>query len=217
MKSDFMVDWMKGPRDAAAQQRLNAKMVELLGVDPELVRTMAGRVDTQTLLRQAFRREGKVGSRYDINLTAADPFPYSYEARQGGAEDPILDQIIAPTTQAMVDYDTRVLGWKVDAPYYALNYNVGRLWQRKPGYAESVSDMRQAMAIDPKMKVLIVHGYTDLSCPFFASQMIIDQLPSNLDLNRIQLKLYPGGHMFYGRPDSRTALYRDVQAVYQAG
>jgi carboxypeptidase C (cathepsin A) len=217
LKSDFMVDWMKGPRDAAAQQRLNAKMTELLGVDPELARTMGGRVDTQTLLRQAFRREGKVGSRYDINLTAADPFPFSYEARQGGWEDPILDQIIAPTTQAMVDYDTRVLGWKVDAPYYALNSKVGRLWQRKPGNAESVTDMRQAMAIDPKMKVLIVHGYTDLSCPFFSSQMIIDQLPSNLDLGRITLKKYPGGHMFYGRPDSRTALYRDVQAVYQPG
>jgi carboxypeptidase C (cathepsin A) len=28
--------------------------------------------------------------------------------------------------------------------------------------------------------------------------------------------MYPGGHMFYGRPDSRTALYRDVQAVYPA-
>lgn len=217
LKTEFVVDWMKGPRDPAAQQRLNSKMTELLGVDPELVRTMGGRVDTQTLLRQAFRREGKVGSRYDINLTAADPFPFSYEARQGGAEDPILDQIIAPTTQAMVDYDTRVMGWKVDAPYYALNYNVGRLWQRKPGNAESVTDMRQAMAIDPKMKVLIVHGYTDLSCPFFSSQMIIDQLPANLGLERIALKMYPGGHMFYGRPDSRTALYRDVQAVYQPG
>jgi carboxypeptidase C (cathepsin A) len=47
--------------------------------------------------------------------------------------------------------------------------------------------------------------------------MIIDQLPANLDLGRISLKMYPGGHMFYGRPDSRTALYRDVQAVYQPG
>lgn len=215
-KSDFMVDFMKGPQDAAAQARLNSKMVDLLGVDPVLAQAMAGRVDTQTLLRELYRREGKVGSRYDINLTTTDPFPYSYGARQGGWQDPILDQIIAPTTSAMVDYDTRIMGWKVDAPYYALNPTVGRLWQYHDEIPESVTDMRQAMAIDPKMKVLIVHGYTDLSCPFFASQMIIDQLPPSLAGDRISLKLYPGGHMFYGRPDSRSALYRDVQAVYPA-
>jgi carboxypeptidase C (cathepsin A) len=216
MTSDFMVDYMKGPQDTAAQQRLNAKMVDILGVDPTLSQTMAGRVDTQTLLRQLYRREGKVGSRYDINYTAVDPFPYSYEARQGGAEDPILDQINAPTVSAMVDYDTRVLGWKPDAPYYSLNYNVGRLWQYHDEIPESVTDLRQAMALDPNMKVMIVHGYTDLSCPFFASKMIVDQMPPNLGLNRLTLKEYPGGHMFYGRPASRAALYNDVQSIYPA-
>jgi carboxypeptidase C (cathepsin A) len=217
IKSDFMVDYMKGPQDAAAQQRLNAKMVELLGVDPALVQTMGGRVDTQTLLRQLYRHEGKVGSRYDINFTMPDPFPFSYEARQGGARDPILDQITAPTTSAMVDFDTRILGWKVDAPYYSLNYDVGRLWQYHDEIPDAVTDLRQAMAIDPTMKVMIVHGYSDLSCPFFASQMILDQMPPSLGLSRISLKEYPGGHMFYSRPDSRAALYRDVQSLYPAG
>jgi carboxypeptidase C (cathepsin A) len=34
------------------------------------------------------------------------------------------------------------------------------------------------------------------------------------DATRVQVKEYPGGHMFYARPDSRLALRRDVMAVY---
>ncbi len=213
-KTDFLLDYLKGPRDAAATGRITAKMTELLGVDPTLARTMGGRVDTQTLLRELYRREGKVGSRYDINVTTFDPFPWSYEARTGGFQDPILDDIIAPTTSAMVDFDTRVLGWKVEGAYEALSNDVGRKWSFEDVTPESVTDLRQAMAIDPKMKVLIVHGYTDLSCPFFASQLIIDQMPATGAADRIRRRVYPGGHMFYSRPDSRSAMHRDVETVF---
>ena len=79
---------------------------------------------------------------------------------------------------------------------------------------ESVTDLREAVALDPKMKVLIVHGWDDLSCPFFASVLIVDQLPATVDPARVQVKEYPGGHMFYSRADSRLALRRDVMAIY---
>ena len=197
-----------------ATSRIVGKVIELTGVDPTLAQAMGGRVDTQTLLREVYRRQGKVGSRYDINVTAFDPFPYSYEAKTGGGQDPILDAIIAPTTSAMVDFDTRIAGWKVDAPYHALSYEVNEKWESGSEVLESVTDLRQALAIDPHMKVLIVHGYTDLSCPFFASQLIIDQIPPMGDPGRVSLKLYPGGHMFYSRPDSRAALHKDAQAIY---
>ncbi|WP_216074839.1 hypothetical protein, partial [Acinetobacter baumannii] len=74
-----------------------------------------------------FRDKGTLGSRYDSNVTAFDPFPNHPEQR---ANDPLLDSIIAPTTTAMVDFVTRVVGWKVDARYQALNYDVNRLWDR---------------------------------------------------------------------------------------
>ena len=213
-RGDFVTDYMKGVRDEAATGRITSRMVELTGVDPALAHAMGGRVDTQTLLREVYRRQGKVGSRYDINVTAFDPFPFSYAAKTGGGEDPILDSIIAPTTSAMVDFDTRVVGWKVDAPYFALSYDVGEKWESGSEVLESVTDLRQAMAIDPHMKVLIVHGYTDLSCPFFASKLIVDQIPTMGDPGRVSLKLYPGGHMFYSRPDSRAMLHKDAQAIY---
>ncbi len=64
------------------------------------------------------------------------------------------------------------------------------------------------------MKVLIVHGWDDLSCPFFASVLIVDQMPIAYDPARIRVVEYPGGHMFYSRQDSRLALRRDVMELY---
>ena len=214
-KGEFIHDYLAGPKDQAATARIEAKITDLLGVDPALSRSMGGRVDTQTLLRELFRREGKVGSRYDINVTTFDPFPFSYDARTGGQNDPILDAIIAPTTSAMVDFDTRVVGWKfLASDYQVLSGKVNGAWSFEDATVESVTDLRQALATDPHMRVLIAHGYTDLSCPFFASQLIIDQIPNMGDPSRLKLGLYPGGHMFYSRPDSRAALHRDAASVY---
>jgi carboxypeptidase C (cathepsin A) len=214
-RTEFISDYLRGGRDEAATARLIARVTDLLGADPSLVKTMGGRVDTQTLLRELYRREGKIGSRYDINVTTYDPFPFSYKERTGGGQDPILDRIIAPTTSTMVDFVTRVVGWKVDVPYHALNFDVNRKWSFDDVLPESVTDLRQAMAIDPRMKALIAHGYTDLSCPFFASRLIIDQMPLMGDVHRLRLAVYPGGHMFYGRPGSRAALHRDAALLYR--
>ena len=80
----------------------------------------------------------------------------------------------------------------------------------------SIADLNEASsaAIDPKMQVLIVHGWADLSCPFMASKLIVDQMPLMGDPRRVQVKEYPGGHMFYSRGDSQQALRRDVMAMY---
>ena len=213
-RGPYAVDLLAGRSDPAAIGRMVAKVTELTGLDPQFVRRAGGRIETQAYLREKFRAEGKLGSRYDSNVTAFDPFPFAPEQE---TNDPILDGIIAPTTSAMVDFVTRTVGWKVDARYEALNEEVNRAWER--GWfsdGESVTDLRQAVAIDPKMKVLIVHGWDDLSCPFMASLLIADQMPVMGDPNRVQVKMYPGGHMFYARPDSQAAMRRDVMALYGA-
>ena len=44
--------------------------------------------------------------------------------------------------------------------------------------AESVSQLRQILALDPKLKVLVAHGLFDLATPYFGSQIVLDQLPA---------------------------------------
>jgi carboxypeptidase C (cathepsin A) len=213
-RGEYMLDLVKGRSDPAAVDRVTTKVTALTGLDPVFVRRAGGRLETQAYLREVYRSEGKLGSRYDSNVTAYDPYPWASDQR---TNDPILDSIIAPTTSAVVDFTTRVVGWKVDGRYNALSNDVNRLWDRGRGPdTESVTDLRQAIAVDPKLKVLIVHGYDDLSCPYFASRLIVDQIPVMGDPERVRLSVYPGGHMFYSRPDSGAALRRDVAAVFGA-
>jgi carboxypeptidase C (cathepsin A) len=211
-RGEYVTDLLQGRSDPRALERIVKRVTELSGLDPAFVRRSGGRLETQAYLREVYRAEGKLGSRYDSNVTEWDPFPFSPQQR---TNDPLLDSIIAPTTTAMVDFVTRVVGWKYEGRYNALSYEVNKLWSGEDEINKgSVTQLRQSVAIDPKLQVLIVHGWDDLSCPFMASKLIVDQMPVMGDANRVQVKEYPGGHMFYSRPSSQMALRADVQKVY---
>lgn len=214
-RGDYVTALLRGRSDPAGTTRMIQQVTAMTGLDPAFVRRAGGRLETQAYLREVFRDKGELGSRYDSNVTAFDPFPNAPEQR---ANDPLLDSIIAPTTTAMVDFVTRVVGWKIDARYQALNYDVNRLWDWDDELRKgSVTELRQSVAIDPKLRVLIVHGWNDLSCPFMGSVLTVDQMPvMGNDPTRVQVKNYPGGHMFYNRADSQRVLRQDVLAMYRA-
>ena len=117
----------------------------------------------------------------------------------------------------MVNFVTQTVGWKYEGRYNALSYDVNKLWHEDDDANKgSVSQLREAVANDPGLRVLIAHGWDDLSCPFMASVLIVDQMPAMGDPTRVQVKEYPGGHMFYARKDSQAALTADVRALYGA-
>jgi carboxypeptidase C (cathepsin A) len=213
-RGDYATALLKGRTDPAATDAMIQKVTELTGLDPVFVKRSGGRLETQAYLREVYRSEGKLGSRYDSNVTAWDPFPYAPH-QVGG--DPILNGIIAPTTTAMVNFVTQTVGWKYDGRYNALSYDVNKAWHEDDDANQgSVSQLREAVANDPNLRVLIAHGWDDLSCPFMASVLIVDQIPAMGDPTRVQVKEYPGGHMFYTRPASQAALLDDVKALYGA-
>jgi carboxypeptidase C (cathepsin A) len=211
-EGEYATTLLKGRADEDATKRMIARVTEMTGLDPEFVKFSGGRLDTDAYLREVHREEGKLGSVYDSNVTSFDPFPFAPEQR---ANDPILASIVAPMTTAMVDFVTRVVDWKVDARYNALSYDVNKLWDRGDDLRKgSVPELRQAVAADPKLRVLIVHGWNDLSCPFMGSILTVDQMPVMGDPTRVTVHEYPGGHMFYTRESSRLALRKDVMEMY---
>lgn len=211
-QGEYATTLLKGRADDAATQKMIAKVTEMTGLDPSFVKYSGGRIETGAYLREVHREEGKLGSVYDSNVTTFDPFPFAPGQR---AIDPILATIIAPLTTAMVDFVTRTVGWKIDARYNALSYEVGRLWNRDAELRRgSVPDLREAVAADPKLRVMIVHGWNDLSCPFMGSVLTVDQMPVMGDPARVAVHEFPGGHMFYTRNDSRLALRKDVMEMY---
>jgi carboxypeptidase C (cathepsin A) len=211
-RGEYATTLLRGRSDPDATKAMIQHVTELTGLDPAFVKYSGARIETGAYLREVFREEGKLGSVYDSNVTSFDPFPFAPEQR---ANDPILASIIAPMTTAMVDFVTRTVGWKVDARYNALSYEVNRLWDRDDELrAGSVTQLRQAVAADPKLRVLIVHGWNDLACPFMGSVLAADQMPLMGDPTRVAVREYPGGHMFYTRMPSRLDLRKDVMEMY---
>lgn len=220
-RSEYVVDLLKGHSDPQSLERIVKRVTDLSGLDPTFVRRSGGRLETQAYLREVFRSEGKLGSRYDSNVTSWDPFPFSPTQLNN---DPILDSIIAPTTTAVVDFITRTVGWKYAARYNALSYEVNSAWtdgeEKDKGedgegiLHGSVKELREAVAVDPKLNVLIVHGWDDLSCPFMASVLIADQIPAMGAQTRVRVREYAGGHMFYSRGPSQVALRADAKKMY---
>lgn len=208
-RGEFVTDFLKGRADRQATERLVRKVTEFTGLDPDLVRRLDGRIDFLTYIREFRRRDGQIVSLYDPNVTSDDPFPASAALRSG---DPILSSSRAPLTQAYVDLVTNQIGYPVEGPYLLLGSEVIRAWERDKSDIVS-AELRQVMAADPEMGVLIAHGTSDLACPYFVSKLIIDQMPSFG--TRVQLKLFPGGHMFYNRPQSAADFRDAAMAMYR--
>jgi carboxypeptidase C (cathepsin A) len=212
-RGEYATDLMKGRSDPQATPRIVKRVTAMTGLEEEFVRRAGGRLEIGAYLREVFRETGKIGSVYDSNVTGYDPYPFAPEQR---TNDPMLESIIAPTTTAMVDFVTRVVGWKTDARYNTLSYDVNSQWDRDSRALRTgaVPDLRQAVAADPKLRVIIAHGWNDLSCPFMGSVLTVDQMPVMGDRARVAVQEYPGGHMFYSRPASQAALRKDVQAMF---
>ena len=140
-RTQFVTDYLAGRSDPQAVSRMVAKVTEYTGLDPALVARMDGRVDISTYLREAHRDERKIGSVYDSNVTAYDPFP---EAASQHSGDPILNSLIAPTTSAMVDFVTREVGWKTDTHYEALSYAVNAAWTATTTTSRSATCVRRS-------------------------------------------------------------------------
>jgi carboxypeptidase C (cathepsin A) len=214
-EGEYATTLLHGRSDPAATDAMIAKVTEMTGLDPQFVKYAGGRLSTEAYLREVHRSQGLIGSVYDSNVTAPDPFPYAPDQE---SNDPILESIIAPTTTAMVDFITRTVGWKTDAQYYALSGEVNQQWDRQSRDLRmgAVSDLREAVAADPKLRVLIVHGWNDLSCPFMGSVLSVDQMPLMGDPGRVQVHEFPGGHMFYTRQANGAGLHGLAETMVSA-
>lgn len=212
---DYLVDFLRGPSDPAARDRMEARVTELSGLDQAFVRAQGGRIDMTSLRRELGRGEGRVASAYDTGLSNFDPDP---TGRTSEAEDAGLAGMKAALSSAAVDVLWRRLGWRVpNARYELLDGRVNGAWRfgngRRP--PESFSELRRSLARDAKLRVLVTHGLTDLVTPYFASELLLRQIPAYGTERRIELATYPGGHMFYTRDASRAAFRGAARDLYE--
>jgi carboxypeptidase C (cathepsin A) len=115
------------------------------------------------------------------------------------------------------------LGLRTQREYLLLNEEVNKQWadDRATGYwqrqLECADDLRYGLALNPDLRVLIVHGRHDLVTTYFSSAQSVASLRLPTDLRKqVQLINYDGGHMFYTWERSRIAVQRDVARTVHA-
>lgn len=209
---DFLLDLIKGENNVEASNRIADKFSALTGIDQQIARRLAGRFAAIEFRRELDRKNGRVAGGYDASVSGLDPYPGSSFFQFG---DPSSDPITPPLTSAVVNLTRGKLSWKPDGPYNLFSSTANRNWDWGRGLtpAESVNQLRQIVALDPKLKVLVAHGLFDLVTPYFGSKIQLDQLPAFASPDRVKLVVYPGGHMFYSREASRKAFRAEAETL----
>jgi carboxypeptidase C (cathepsin A) len=160
------------------------------------------------------RANGRVGSGYDATITDVDPWPLSPMSEY---PDPVLESLKAPIGSAMVTIYETQLNWRPAYAYRLESQTVGHQWdwgRGEIGGLQSVGFMRTALALDPHLHVLIAHGLFDLVTPYFATKLLLDQIPQAGLGERVRLVTYPGGHMFYTQDASRAEFREDARKLF---
>ncbi|HVJ56087.1 MAG TPA: peptidase S10 [Aliidongia sp.] len=197
--------------DGDAGKAFYGKIATMTDIPVETVARHAGRLPwTASDIR---RRDGELRSVYDYTLGIADPYP----GGDGRLVDPVLVGYGRAYGAAFSGYVADTLGFKTELTYELLSEEVNARWDRyNDGGAptSAVGDLRELLALNPSLHVLIAHGYFDVLTAFGVSRWLIDHLHAGRD--RVELKLFPGGHMLYTRPGSRAGLKEAAASLIAA-
>jgi carboxypeptidase C (cathepsin A) len=218
---DYLAGIVTPAADPAAADRFYQTIADTIGVSKPVVARWRGQVPLSVFVKEARHGDQALVSRYDGSVAAPDAYPSDYIGESG---DPVLAGLNGPLTSGFVNYARDELNFKTERRYILLNGDLGHRWDWREGNssgdrstASATDDLREGLALEPRLRVLIAHGMTDLQTPYLGSRYVISQMPESLTRERVTLALYAGGHMMYLRPASRAALHRDARAIYGAG
>ncbi len=201
-----------------AAKAFYSKLSDMTGIPVDVVEKNRGFLGN-AFAKEVGKSDGLVASPYDAAFTTPDAFPETSDAR---GDDAILDGFTRAYGGAFADYARNELGFKTEMTYSLLDSDVNRQWEwgRRGGgsrlQASVTGDIRQFLAAVPSFRLLIAHGYSDLVTPYGVSRYVVDHLPASLAANRVGLKVYQGGHMFYTRSDQGASFTKDAKAFYAA-
>jgi len=212
--SDYLVALASGAANGA--ESASAAVAELTGLPVDIVRRNFARIPPSIFIKEFDRAHGQVLSRYDGSVSGPDPSPSSSWPR---GPDPVLDSTVPLWTSAFVQYAQDELGYKTNATYRLLNRDARSKWDfgtspTRQGYAGVLDDIQDARATNRALEVFIAAGYTDLITPYLLPTYLVNQIAPLEGASPITVEDYAGGHMLYLRPDTRHALKKDVEAIY---
>jgi len=198
------------PPEGDAAEAFYSRVADVAGLPVWVARKQRGLIQPDS--HDVRSRNGRLYSLYEMSLSIADPAPEGVD--NDDSPDPLLEGYGRAYGLAFAGYAADTLGFKTDLTYRLLDSEVNEKWDWREGAHHVLStstDLKKLLALNPSLHMLIAHGYFDAVCPFSATRWLVTHLP--IGQNRVQLKVYPGGHMLYTRTTSRFALAADAAAL----
>jgi carboxypeptidase C (cathepsin A) len=213
--TEYLTTLAGPPPKGEAARDFYKRVAEVSGLSESVIAKSRGFI-RDAYLKNLRAAEGKIVSRYDATFAVTDPYPESESTR---GLDPLLDGMVRVYGSAFAAYARDELGFKTEMTYTLLSSEVNRNWDWGSGTVRSTAsvsdDLPLLLALSPSFRLLVTHGYSDMTTPYAVSRYVLDHLPNIGDPARAQLRLYRGGHMYYIDAQSRKAFAADAKAFYQ--
>ncbi|MDE2083191.1 MAG: hypothetical protein KGI90_17735, partial [Burkholderiales bacterium] len=154
---------------------------------------------------QASLLPGRITGRYDGRMSAALGSPLAADG------DPSSTYITPSFTSTIASYLRDTLRYDTGSTYVVVGNAIASWDFSHAGRAlpDTVPDLAADLAADPALRVLMVGGYDDLATPFHVTERDLARLGPSA---RVQLRIYPGGHMTYLDDATRVRQRADLQA-----
>ncbi|PID86614.1 MAG: peptidase S10 [Chloroflexi bacterium] len=192
-----------------AQQAIAQKLARYTGLSAAYIRKTNLRINIFRFTKELLREEGLTVGRLDSRFTGID----KDTAGETFEFDPSYAAIQGPYTAVLNDYLRRELSFENDIPYEILT-GLYQNWSYKDfenQFVEVAETLRQAMSINPHLKVLIANGYYDLATPYLATRYTFNHLGLDASLqDNYEMTYYEAGHMMYVHLPAMAQLKKDM-------
>jgi carboxypeptidase C (cathepsin A) len=213
--SDYTVILAKGDR-LTADERAAAvdQLARYTGLTPQFIDYSNLRVRDRHFFKELLRDQRRTVGRLDSRFKGIDKLNVS----ETPDVDPAMSAIMPPYTALFNQYVRADLGYETDIRYEILSLDVNESWEWDRGkYPDTSEPLRQALAQNPFMKVLIAMGYYDLATPPFGTQYTLSHMDIDPSLQgNFEHAYYPAGHMLYLDLASLAKLKQDVARFVQS-
>jgi carboxypeptidase C (cathepsin A) len=212
--------------DLTSDQRtpIAGELARFTGMPPDLIAASGLAVTAPMFSEQLLADEGRILGRYDARLSRPRKESEEiFDPREDASLAP-LENRISGNAPTMIRYLRGDLGFESDLYYIG---PFGGAWPPPTGFRGDwmsvrwnwregpVEPLRDAMTMNPTLRILHASGRYDLTTPAGPPAHLISQLEPALR-DRITVKVYVGGHSFYLDRTSRLQFMRDGSALMEA-
>ena len=185
------------------------KLVRLTGLSKSYITGTNLRINIYRFVKELLRTEHRTIGRLDSRFTGIDKDDTGMDFEF----DPSYAVIQGAYTATFNDYVRRDLNFTSDLPYEILAplYKNWKYEDYHNQFLNVAETLRQAMSMNPFLKVFVGNGYFDLATPFFATQYTFNHLELDPSLrDNITMAFYEAGHMMYLHSPSLMKLRDDL-------